>query len=150
MNLTRNAEINFDKFSQEANEYIKELADQLGHSNEEARVLIVWRSVMHMIRERIHISESLDLISSLPMLLKGMYVHNWKYHDKPPLDFDSMEGLINAVKNFQSQYGEIKFDWNQPTEKIISTTIHSLGKYLSRGQIEHIKGQMPQEAQAVF
>ena len=42
--------LNFEKFSQEAHEYIKELANELGHPEEKERTLIIWRSVMHTLR----------------------------------------------------------------------------------------------------
>src|SRR5690554_1009225 len=141
---------NFEKHVQEANGYLNKLAADLGHPEEKSRVFIIWRAVMHVIRERIQISESLDLISQLPLLLKGYYVHDWKYHDKPPLDFDTIEGMIEQVEKFQERYGEHQFDWGKSTEEIISITLKSLEQYLSKGQLEHIKGQMPKELQLLF
>ena len=105
---------------------------------------------MHSIRDRIHISESLDFISSMPLLLKGMYVQNWKYHENPPLDFETLEELKTAVKNKQDQYGECEFDWGKSTEEIISVVLDSMGKYLPEGGLQHVKEQMPKEAQQVF
>ncbi|MEX2594046.1 MAG: DUF2267 domain-containing protein [Anditalea sp.] len=105
---------------------------------------------MHAIRERIHIAESFDLMSQLPILLKGMYAHNWKFHERPQLDYDDIEGMKIQVKKFQDQYGEQKFDWSKSTEEIISITLLSLSKYLSEGQFEHIKGQMPPGVKPLF
>jgi uncharacterized protein (DUF2267 family) len=47
--------LSFDKFAQEAHEYINELARELEHPEEKERVLIIWRAVMHTIRDRIHL-----------------------------------------------------------------------------------------------
>lgn len=36
-----NSKLNFEKYVQEANEYVKQLAEDLGHPEEKARVFIV-------------------------------------------------------------------------------------------------------------
>lgn len=145
-----NSQLHFDKHVHEANEYLKKLAADLGHPEELSRVFIIWRAVMHTIRDRIHIGESFHLMSQLPLLLKGMYVHNWKYHAKPPLDFDTIEGMKDEVKKHQDQYGEQQFDWSKSTEDIISITLSSLNNYLTEGELNHIKGQVPEEVKLLF
>lgn len=142
--------LNLEKHYQEAHKYINHLAEQLGHPEEKQRALIIWKAVMHTIRGRIQISESLDLISQFPLFLKGMYVDQWKYHEKPPKDYDTVEQMKNMVKNLQSRYGEAEFNWDMPTEEIIATTLDSLKEYVSEGQMAHIKGQMPAEVKSVF
>ena len=142
--------LNFNKHIQETHEYLNQLAKDLGHPDEKNRVLMIWKAVMHVIRERIQISESLDLISQLPLLLKGMYVENWKYHEKPPLDFDDIEGMKDEVKRYQEQYGEQQFNWDKSTEEIISITLKSLQRYLTPGQFAHIKGQIPNEVKSLI
>lgn len=75
--------LNFNKYAQEGNEFLKELAVELGHPEEINRTAIILRSVLHLFRDRITISESFDFLSQLPMFLKGIYVENWKYSEKP-------------------------------------------------------------------
>lgn len=141
--------LSFEKFAQEAHEYVNDLAQQLGHPEEKDRVLIIWRSVMHNIRDRIHLGESFQVLDPLPMIFKGIYAENWKYHEKPPKDFDTMEEFKNEVKAMQAQYGEQDFPWKKSTEEIISITIDSLKRYLNESQLQHLKGQMPKEIQEV-
>ncbi|MEX0660633.1 MAG: DUF2267 domain-containing protein [Balneolaceae bacterium] len=138
-------DLNFEKHIHEVNEYINQLADSLGHSQEKQRVMIIWRAVMHTIRDRIQISESFDLISPLPMILKGVYTTGWKYTESPPYDFTTIEQMKTQVKALQNQYGEQEFSWGKSTEEIISIVMDSLVKYLPEGQMEHIRGQLPQE-----
>lgn len=144
------SKLGLEKYVHEVYDYINELARDLGHPNEQKRVFIIWRSVMHTIRDRIHISESLDLMSSLPMILKGMYTMGWKYHEKPPLNYETIEQMKTQIKAHQNQYGEEDFDWSLPTDEIAAITIDSLSRYLSEGQMEHIKGQLPEEVKAVM
>lgn len=142
--------LSFEKFAQEAHEYVNELAQDLGHPEEKERVLQVWRSVMHTVRDRIHLGESFQIMDPLPMIFKGIYAENWKYSEKPPKDFDTIEEMKAEVKALQKQYGEQDFPWKKPTEEIISITIDSLKRYLDESQLQHLKGQLPKEVKAVM
>ncbi len=145
-----NTNLNFEKFAQEAHHYVNKLAADLGHPEEQQRALIVWRSVMHTIRDRIHFGESLQILNPLPMILKGIYSEDWKYTEKPRLDYDTMEAMKNEVKKRQSQLGEQDFSWNKSTEEIIFITLNSLKEYISEGHMEHIIVQMPKEIKNLF
>lgn len=144
-----NTNLSFDKFKQEAYEYFNELAAELGHPDERERVLIIWRAVMHTIRDRIQIAESFHLMAQLPTILKGLYAEDWKYHDKPPKEFSEIEEMKKEVKALQNQYGETDFDWNKSTEEIISITIHSLKRYVTAGELQHLSDQLPKEVKAL-
>lgn len=140
-----NTKLDLDKHIHEVNEYINQLATDLGHPEEKQRVMIIWRAVMHTIRDRIQISESMDLISPLPMILKGIYTTGWKYTESPPYDYTTIEQMKTQVKALQNQYGEQEFSWSKSTDEIIFIVLDSLDKYLPEGQMEHIRGQLPQE-----
>ncbi|RDV14018.1 DUF2267 domain-containing protein [Pontibacter diazotrophicus] len=142
--------INFDKFAQEGKEYINILAADLGHPEEKGKTAILLRAVLHTLRERITISESLNLLEQLPMFLKGIYVEHWKYKEKP-LKIKSVEEFAAAVEQEQAKIGERQFDWNQSTEDLISMVLTSLGtRYFSEGQLEDIAVQLPEELRQLF
>lgn len=143
-------ELNFDTFAQEAHKYVNELATELGHPEEKSRVLKIWRAVMHTVRDRIHLGESLQIIDPLPMILKGIYVEQWKFSEKPPLNYSSIEQMKNEVKKLQRFYGEEDFPWSKPTEEIIALTLHSLNRFMSKDQLQHLTGQMPKEVRSYF
>src|SRR5690606_3095243 len=138
-------DLNFEKFSKEAHHYINQLAEELGHPEEKNRVLIIWRSVMHTVRDRIHLGEAFQIIAPLPMIFKGIYVEGWKYTEKPPLIYDSIEEMKEEVKLRQARNGEEDFPWFLSTEKIILITLNSLCKYLGEKQLRQIADQLPPE-----
>lgn len=140
----------FDKHINEANAYIKALAEELGHPEDTRQTIRLVRSVLHCIRERISISESLDLLSQLPMMLKALYVEQWVYHEKPPLQYNDLEGLAEAVEAEQARLGERSFDWPEPTEDLVKIVAASLRQYLTDGQAIHIIEQMPEEVRELF
>ena len=143
-------DLKFDKFTQEAYEYINELASQLGHPEEKERSLTVWRSVMHTLRDRIHFGEALQLSAPLPTIFKGIYVEDWKFNEKPPLDYETVEEMKAEVKKVQKRYGEQDFAWSKSTEDIIATTIRSLKRFMNNGQLDHLKDQMPKDVKQLF
>ena len=141
--------INFEKYAQEGNLFLKKLAGELGHPDEHGRTGIVLRAVMHTLRDRLTVSESLHLLSQLPMFLKAVYVDNWKYREKP-VGYKSIEEFTNAVEEHQEQYGEQEFSWSKSTEEIVKIVLHELGTYISRGELENIMAQMPEELEELF
>lgn len=139
------SDLNFEKFSNEAHHYINQLAEELGHPEEKSRVLIIWRSVMHTVRDRIHMGEAFQIIAPLPMIFKGIYVEGWKYSEKPRLGYDSIEEMKEEVKLRQAQNGEEDFPWFLSTEKIILITLNSLCKFMGQNQLKQIADQLPPE-----
>lgn len=140
---------NFEEYANEGKAFVRELAANLGHADDEQTTARVLRAVLHTFRDRITISESLDVLAQLPMFLKSVYVEQWKYRETP-LKLRSMNEFKDAVKAEQSKFGEQAFDWQESTEEIIKTTFLSLKKYLTEGQVAHVLSQMPQEIQELF
>lgn len=141
--------INFDKYAQEGNLFLKNLAEELGHPEERGRTSIVLRAVLHTLRDRLTVSESLHLLSQLPMFLKAVYVDNWKYSEKPE-SYTSIRDFTDAVEKHQAQYGEQEFNWNKSTEEIVKIVFKKLGAYISEGEFQDIKAQMPKGLVELF
>jgi uncharacterized protein (DUF2267 family) len=140
----------FDKFAQEGNAYINQLAADLGHPEEQGQAYILLRAVLHTLRDRIMMSEALHVLSQLPMFLKGVFAEHWEYRDQP-LQIESLEEFKDAVKQEQARHGEQQFNWAQSTEDLISMVLTSLGtRYLTEGQLQHIAMQMPKDVQPLF
>lgn len=140
-----NSPVDAEKYVHDVNEYINQLALDLGHPEEQQRVLIIWRAVMHTIRDRITISESFDLMAGLPLILRGIYTTGWKYTKTPPYDYDTIEEMKDQVKSLQNKYGEQEFSWSKSTEDIISIVLDSLERYFTQGQMKHIRSQLPKD-----
>jgi uncharacterized protein (DUF2267 family) len=141
--------LNFDKYANEGNHFVKNLAEKLGHPEEIGRTGIVLRSVMHTLRERITISQSFHIMAQLPMFLKTVYVDEWQFMEKP-VRFDKKEDFIAEVEKHQKQYGEQDFSWEQSTEEIIKIVIGELSRFISKGEFEDIMAQLPKELESLL
>ena len=141
--------LNFDKYAQEGNEFINKLAEKLGHPEEKSRTGIILRAVLHTLRDRITISESLNLLSQLPMFMKAIYVDNWKFSERPKT-FNKLEDFKTEVKEHQARYGEHEFEWQKSTKEIVSIVLSQLGVYISEGEARDIMAQLPDEVEELF
>jgi uncharacterized protein (DUF2267 family) len=141
--------VNFNKYAEEGNIFMKNLAEKLNHPDEINRTGIIYRAVTHTLRDSITIGESLNLIAQLPMFLKAIYVDDWKYREKP-LRLSSIEEFKDEVKKRQELYGENRFNWEKPTDEIIKTVLGEIQNYVSQGEIQDIKSQLPQEIKGIF
>jgi uncharacterized protein (DUF2267 family) len=140
---------NFEKFAQEGNSFMKELARNLGHPNEIGRTEIILRAVLHTLRDRLTVGESLNLISSLPMFMKAMYVDSWKYRDKP-LPLKTRQDFIDEVERLQLEIGERNFDWAVSTEEIVNTVFNTMKKYIPEGEVTDMVSQLPADIRELF
>ncbi len=141
--------LHFDKYANEGNEFVNKLSKKLGHPDEVGRTGIILRAVLHTLRDRLTISESLDLLAQLPMFLKAVYVENWKYREKPT-QISTLDEFTDEVKKHQDQYGEYEFSWEKPTKEIVAIVLNELGTFVTEGETRHIVAQLPKDLEAFF
>ncbi len=139
----------FDKYAQEGNIFIKDLAERLGHPNEISRSTIILRSVLHTLRDRITIEESFSLIAQFPMFLKALYVENWKYLETP-IKLKTLDDFAAHVEVLQSKYGEQEFDWKKSTKEITGIVLTAIGQYVSEGESGDVVAQLPKGMKEFF
>lgn len=141
--------INFNKFAEEGQLFVKHLAERLGHPEETAQTGILLRAVLHTLRDNIHIAESFNLLSQLPMALKGLYVENWKYRERP-LRLKTLKEFTEKVEDEQAVYGESRFNWSQSTFELTKEVFAALGQYISPGEMQDIMDNLPKEVKELF
>lgn len=143
--------LNFEKFAAEGNQFMNELALNLDHPGEQDRAQVgrILKAVLHVLRDRLTIAQSFHVLSQFPMFLKAIYVEDWKYSEKP-LKLKTVEDFKEAVKQVQSQLGEIKFDWQMSTEEIVTRVLQTLKKYIPPGQMDDIVQEIPTELKQLF
>lgn len=134
----------FDKYAQEGNAFLNRLATDLGHSQERDRTSLLLKAVLHTLRERITMQESLHLLSQLPMFLKAAYVEQWKYQEQPE-NYKTKTEFLGRVERLQHSFGEREFTWNQSTEELTQIVLSHLGELITEGQVDHILSNLPEE-----
>ena len=133
--------IDFAKYAAGGNSLLQRLDQQLGHVGTEhaGRVL---RAVLHALRNRLTIEESIHFIAQLPMAVKGIYVDGWKLArpDRAIRDADDFaqevirEGGRTAWRDFASA---------AEAGKAAAVVFHVLSDHISAGEWEDIKAILP-------
>lgn len=140
--------LNFDDYAREGNEFMNKLSSQLGHPDRQDQVGILLRAVLHTLRDRISVAENLHIVSQLPMFLKAIYVDQWSYSE----DIERLknaEEFAKRVEKHQAQFGESRFDWNASTQELITKVFAAVEEYLTEGEINDVKSELPDDIAAL-
>jgi len=135
--------LNFNQFASEANLFLKEYTNKLnidGDIDKGGRILT---SILHGLRELISTEESLQLIAQFPMFLKAVYVNRWSSHQKKRVK--NMTEFIDLIRQLNGTTSIYDFESDEIAENYIITTFIMLRKYVSLGELEDIRTELPKE-----
>jgi uncharacterized protein (DUF2267 family) len=141
--------LNFEKYAAKGNEFVNKVAVRLGDAEDRDRAGRVVRSVLHALRNRITVEESLQLLSQLPMAIKSVYVEGWKLHlhlkrIKTIEDFSEevmMEDGLAVWRDFSNV---------DETMEAISAVMKTLADYVTAGELHDVINLMPKEIKQHF
>jgi len=139
--------LNFNQFAQEANAFMKLYTKKLnieGNTDKAGRIL---SSILHGLREVISTEESLQLIAQFPMFLKAVYVNGWSTRKKKRVK--SMTDFIDLVRAFDGATSLYDFESDAVAENYINTTFIVLRKYISLGELEDIRTELPKDLKSM-
>lgn len=134
--------LNFNQYVVEANTFMKEFAKELNLADNPDKTGRILSSVLHGLREIISVEESLQLIAQFPMFLKAVYVNGWTIKAKRNR-IKHMEEFIDLVRSFDGVTSIYDFESNEIAEHYINTTFFMLRKYVSEGEMEDIRNELP-------
>ena len=134
-------EHHFENYAKEGNAFLKRVADELGAPDDTEHAFRVLQAVFRTIRDRITPQESLHLISELPMVIKAIYVHDWKIHDRPK-KYETKAEFLNEVYN---AINTSEVDFGSRVEEEVQRVFRALKSFVSEGELQHVKGQLTPE-----
>lgn len=140
---------NFDKYALKGNEFLNKLAARLGDEDNKHRAGRVLKCVLHALRNRLTIEESLQFMAQLPMVIKAVYADGWKlnaHHNKIKTMDDFSEEVIkedglSAWKDFPGVS-----DATEGIEAVMKT----LADYVTAGELHDIIAILPKDLQRHF
>ncbi|WP_299441387.1 DUF2267 domain-containing protein [uncultured Aquimarina sp.] len=134
--------LNFNRFAVEANTFLKDYAKEMDLIDDQDRAGRILSAVLHGLREIISIEESIQLMAQLPMFLKAVYVNGWSIKRKKTR-VKHMEEFIDLVRSFDGVTSVYDFESNEIAEHYINTTFFVLRKYISPGEMQDIRDELP-------
>lgn len=139
--------LNFNQFAAEGNEFLKEYAKQLNLGKDTKLAGRILSSILHAFRDVISIEESLQLISQFPMFLKAVYVNGWTKHKVKKIK--TMTDFIDLVRKYNGTTSIHDFGSDEMAENYINTTFIVLRRYISLGEMEDLRAELPKELKSI-
>lgn len=136
--------LNFNKYIQDGEQFIKEVAAQTDTPADVAKAGRILRAVLHAFRNRLAPSESLQLISQFPMLIKAIYVDGWRISDEAKR-LRTLGDFIEAVREEGGRATVNDFVSDREVEHAIHAVFKVVKNHVSAGEIRDILATLPEE-----
>ena len=140
--------LNFNQFAVEANGFLKEYTKKLGLGNDTEKGGRILSSILHGLREVISWEESLQLIAQFPMFLKAVYVNKWYSRKKQKIK--NLTEFIDVIREFDGKTSIYDFESDEIAEQYIINTFIELRKYISLGELEDIRTELPKDLKSLI
>lgn len=141
--------LNFNQYAEEGNSFLKDYAKELCIYDDPERAGRVLSSILHGLRSIISVEESLQFIAQLPMFLKAVYVNGWTIKANKQRVKD-MEGFIDLIKSLDGKTASFDFESDENPEDFIYATFLILRRYVSSGEMEDIRGELPKQLKSLI
>ena len=127
---------------QKTNIWLKEICDAL-HWDDHHKAYCALRAVLHVLRDRLPVSEAAHLGAQLPMLVRGFYYDEWK-PASTPVKFKTPQEFYDAVKaNFAA-------DQNVNPKRLTEAVTRLLTRHLGPGELEKLQAIFPPHLREIW
>jgi uncharacterized protein (DUF2267 family) len=145
--MTPNSVEAFDTTLQKTNEWLRDIALELGDDNRRHAYLAL-RGTLQAVRDFLPVEESAQLSAQLPMLVRGLYFEGWDPSVTPTKD-RSRERFLSRVE------GELeRAMWNEEypvdTEEAARAVLRVLTNRVSGGEIAQVRHVMPERVRELW
>jgi uncharacterized protein (DUF2267 family) len=140
---------NFEKYVQKGNEFLNEVALEMGIPDDKARALRALKAVLHALRNNIPAEESMQLVSQLPMMIKAVYVDNWRLGGQPKR-VRKMDHFLASVKEEAGVSVKSDFYTEEDVERAVQAVFAVLKRHVTDGEIRDVIAALPTELKAVL
>ena len=141
--------LNFNQYAAEGNTFIKQYAKEIGLSENPESAGRILSSILHGLRSIISVEESLQFIAQLPMFLKAVYVNGWTIKAKRER-VKNVEEFIDLIRSLDGKTSLYDFESDEIAEDYIHATFLILRTYVSRGEMEDIKAELPKRLKGLI
>jgi uncharacterized protein (DUF2267 family) len=124
----------FDTSLETTKEWLRAVQEELGLDDEQ-RAFQVLRAVLHTLRDRLTIEEAAQFAAQLPMLLQGVYYHEWTPRGKPV--------KMRHLQEFLDKVSERLMQEHDP-EEACRAVFAVLERQMPGGEVEDVKRILPE------
>ncbi|RQX09690.1 DUF2267 domain-containing protein [Micromonospora ureilytica] len=95
------------------------------------------RTVLHLLRDRLPVDESVEFAQQLPVLVRGIYFDGWVPSDVP-IKLNRDDFLYEVRQGFP-------YDAEGGAERITQVVLDTLRRHVTQGEWQDVKDTMPKD-----
>ena len=133
-----------DRAIQNALLWLRDVQDELMWEDKE-KVYRATKAVLQAMRDRLPIEETVHLMANLPMVMKGMMMDGYDYHQKP-VRIRALDDFYSCVQGYYDAQRRDEID----VEKLTRAVVAMLKRRIGEGEIHKVAANMPTELKPLF
>ncbi|KAB1941070.1 DUF2267 domain-containing protein [Micromonospora sp. ALFpr18c] len=95
------------------------------------------RTVLHLLRDRLPVDESVEFAQQLPVLVRGIYFDGWNPSDVP-IKLNRDDFLYEVRQGFP-------YDVDGGPERVTQVVLDTLRQHVTQGEWQDVKDTMPKD-----
>ncbi|MEH1167404.1 DUF2267 domain-containing protein [Micromonospora sp. CPCC 205539] len=95
------------------------------------------RTVLHLLRDRLAVQESVEFAQQLPVLVRGIYFDGWNPSDVP-IKLNRDDFLYEVRQGFP-------YDVEGGPERLAQVVLDTLRRHVTQGEWQDVKATMPKD-----
>ena len=123
---------------------MRKLAMRIGTPGDTDHAIRVLKSVFIALRRKLIPDDSLQIVSQLPLVVKGIYVDGWTINE-PLLEARTYDEFLYEIRHNTGRKANTDFANDDMARKKISAVFTSLKEYIPDAKLNHIREELPKE-----
>lgn len=141
--------IHFEKHAAKGNEFVNRLATHLRDEHNRDRAGRVLRCVLKVLRDRITLEESFQLMAQLPMAIKAVYIDGWI----PQRQHAQIKTMQEFAEQVMKEDGHSAWrDYSSIEDALLASeaVVKTIADYVTAGEIHQIIAVLPEDMKGFF
>lgn len=128
----------FESSLDKTNVMLKEIESAYGWPKEQRnQSYAAMRTVLHLLRDRMPVGQSVEFAQQLPVLLRGVYFEGWQ-PENVPVKLNRDDFLYEVRQGFP-------YDVEGGTQRVVQVVLDTLRRHVNQGEWEDVKSTMPRD-----
>ncbi|MGW2625085.1 DUF2267 domain-containing protein [Micromonospora taraxaci] len=128
----------FESSLDKTNLILKDIEDAYGWPKDRRnQSYAALRTVLHLLRDRLPVDESVEFAQQLPVLVRGIYFDGWVPSDVP-IKLNRDDFLYEVRQGFP-------YDAEGGPERVTQVVLDTLRRHVTQGEWQDVKDTMPKD-----
>ncbi len=141
--------MNFEKYAEKGNLFIKELAQELGCPDDKKKAGRILKAVLKALRNRLSHEESMHLLAQLPMCIKAVYVDGWKLSQTPE-KIKNVSEFIEEVMRYDVPRAQQDFANKDEAIRAVKAVFKVIKNHISDGESQDVEAELPKQLKELW